>query len=244
MSTTQAAHSAIAAEAPDGADAFNERFAIRHAPLAAAANVDSPSALEDKFYASLKRGLDLAIAVPALVLLLPVFALIALAVRLDSAGPVLFRQTRRGLGGKPFEIVKFRSMTVLENGSDVRQVTRGDKRITRVGRVLRVLSLDELPQLLNVVAGEMSIIGPRPHALAHDEMYAKLIDCYALRQDMKPGITGWAQVHGLRGETPTLEIMRARVDFDLWYVNNANIALDIEILLRTAVELVRPRNAF
>jgi lipopolysaccharide/colanic/teichoic acid biosynthesis glycosyltransferase len=135
-------------------------------------------------------------------------------------------------------------MTVLENGDIIRQAHRDDERITRIGRFLRSFSLDELPQLMNVIRGEMSVIGPRPHARAHDQMYAKLIDCYVLRQGIKPGITGWAQVHGLRGETPTVESMRARVDYDIWYVRNANIALDLEILLRTALEVFRRRNAY
>src|SRR6185312_3136823 len=171
------------------------------------ANVNVPTALDDTVYASLKRALDLLIAVPVLILLAPLLAVISLFIRLDSTGPVLFRQTRLGLGGKPFDIVKFRTMTVLENGACIRQATRNDARVTRFGRFLRALSLDELPQLFNVIHGEMSIIGPRPHARAHDEMFAKLIDCYPLRQNMKPGITGWAQVHGLRGETATIDAM-------------------------------------
>jgi exopolysaccharide biosynthesis polyprenyl glycosylphosphotransferase len=225
-------------------DALADAFKIEHAAAATGANVNIPSALDDAIYASFKRGLDLMVAVPALILLAPLLALVAVLVRLDSKGPSLFRQTRLGLNGKPFDIIKFRSMTVQENGDVIRQASRNDARVTRLGRFLRASSIDELPQLFNVIAGEMSIIGPRPHARAHDEMYSKLIDCYDLRQGMKPGITGWAQVNGLRGETPTVETMRARVDYDLWYVNNANIALDIEILLRTVVELFRRRNAF
>jgi exopolysaccharide biosynthesis polyprenyl glycosylphosphotransferase len=210
----------------------------------AAANRNGTKPLDDVLYASFKRTLDLAIAIPALIVLSPLLILIALAIKLDTSGPALFRQRRNGLGGRPFAVVKFRSMSVLEDGDTIRQATRNDTRVTRVGRFLRASSLDELPQLFNVIAGEMSIIGPRPHARAHDELYAKQITCYTQRQQMKPGITGWAQVHGLRGETPTIESMRARVDYDLWYVNNANIALDFEILFRTVLEVLRHRNAY
>ncbi len=238
------ADSTIGVEAPGGttSEALAGAFAVQHTQLAA--NLNGTSALDDNVYASLKRALDLLVAVPMLIILSPLLLLIAVMVRFDSAGPALFRQTRLGLDGRPFDIVKFRTMTVQENGETIRQATRNDARVTRLGRILRSTSLDELPQLLNVIHGEMSIIGPRPHARAHDEMFARLISCYELRQGMKPGITGWAQVHGLRGETPTIESMRARVDYDLWYVNNANIALDFEILFRTALEVVRRRNAY
>ncbi len=231
---------AIGAEVPATADALSNAFTVQHVEPA---NVNGTSALDDTVYVSLKRALDLAVAIPALILLAPLLMVIAIGVRLDGA-PVLFRQTRLGLNGKPFDIFKFRTMTVLENGDVIRQVSRNDARVTRFGRFLRAFSLDELPQLLNVIKGEMSIIGPRPHARAHDEMFTRLIDCYAQRQNMKPGITGWAQVHGLRGETPMVEDMRKRVDYDLWYVANANIALDIEILFRTAAEVFRRRNAY
>jgi lipopolysaccharide/colanic/teichoic acid biosynthesis glycosyltransferase len=147
------------------------------------------------------------------------------------------------LGGRPFTIVKFRTMNVLENGASVVQATQDDPRVTRAGRSLRRASLDELPQLLNVIRGEMSLVGPRPHALAHDDYYVERIEDYALRQQVKPGITGWAQVHGLRGETPTLDAMRQRVLLDVWYARNADLALDLEILLRTPFEVLRQRNA-
>ena len=191
-----------------------------------------------------KRLFDIAVTLPVLVLALPVMAAVAAAVRLDSPGPVVFRQQRLGLNGKPFAILKFRTMTVAEDGAQVLQARRNDPRITRVGRVLRAWSLDELPQLFNVLKGEMSLVGPRPHARAHDEHYAALIGHYTLRQRVKPGITGWAQVNGLRGETPTLKTMRDRVDLDVWYARHAGIALDIEILFRTAFEVARRRNAF
>ena len=192
---------------------------------------------------AVKRAFDLAIAIPALILLSPLIAVLALIVRLDSRGPAFFRQTRLGRGGKPFDIVKFRTMTVMENGDCVVQACENDHRVTRAGRWLRSTSLDELPQLLNVIAGDMSLVGPRPHARCHDLHYGKLISAYALRQSVKPGITGWAQVHGHRGETPTLETMRARVDLDIWYAKNASLLLDLEILLRTPVEVLSARNA-
>jgi exopolysaccharide biosynthesis polyprenyl glycosylphosphotransferase len=190
-----------------------------------------------------KRAFDLAIAIPALLLLSPLFAVLALIVRLDSRGPAFFRQTRLGRDGKPFDIFKFRSMTVMENGDVVVQASENDDRVTRAGKWLRSTSLDELPQLLNVIAGDMSLVGPRPHARCHDLHYAKLIPAYDLRQSVKPGITGWAQVNGHRGETPTLEAMRARVDLDIWYAKNASLLLDLEILLRTPVEVLCARNA-
>ena len=192
---------------------------------------------------ALKRLLDLGGATLLLVLLSPVLLLTCILIKLDSEGPVFFRQTRLGLHGKPFNILKFRSMSVLENGDTVIQAKRNDPRITRIGRVLRKTSIDELPQLINVLKGEMSLVGPRPHACAHDEYYAARIARYALRQQVKPGITGWAQVLGHRGETPTIESMRKRVECDLWYVRHANVALDLEILARTIIEVLRPRNA-
>jgi len=177
------------------------------------------------------------------VLCAPLLAVLALIVRLDAGGPVFFRQTRLGQGGKAFGIFKFRTMHVMENGDTVVQATQNDRRVTRSGKWLRSTSLDELPQLFNVLAGDMSLVGPRPHAVAHDIYYGAAISNYALRQKVKPGITGWAQVNGARGATPTIEIMQARVELDAWYVANANIALDLKILARTPLEIVRPRNA-
>jgi lipopolysaccharide/colanic/teichoic acid biosynthesis glycosyltransferase len=195
-------------------------------------------------HSALKRTLDLAIAVPAIIAILPVLAAIAVWIRLDSAGPALFRQTRLGLNGRPFGILKFRTMSVIEDDANVVQATRGDARITRAGRFLRVSSFDELPQLLNVIRGEMSLVGPRPHAWAHDVFYTGLIANYVCRQDAKPGITGWAQINGFRGETQTVDSMRRRVDLDLWYAKHASILLDLLILLRTPGELLRRRNAY
>jgi putative colanic acid biosynthesis UDP-glucose lipid carrier transferase len=192
----------------------------------------------------LKRAFDLTIALPLSVLLAPLMVAIAILIRFDSEGPALFRQTRLGQGGKPFEIVKFRTMIVLEDGDNVTQVRKGDARVTRVGRWLRRSSLDELPQFINVIAGDMSLVGPRPHAIAHDRLYSTLIDNYQLRQLVKPGITGWAQVNGLRGETPAIEDMRDRVTLDIWYARRASFALDLKILLRTPFEVLRQRNAY
>lgn len=190
-----------------------------------------------------KRAMDASIAALLLVLLAPILLAIAVIVRLDSRGPVFFRQRRRGLNGKPFDIVKFRTMHVIENGDDVRQAERNDARVTRAGRVLRAWSLDELPQLFNVLNGEMSLVGPRPHAVAHDKFFGPLIEGYEQRLRVKPGITGLAQVNGLRGPTPTTDAMRRRVDVDLDYVRNAHLLLDMAILLRTPIEIVRRRNA-
>jgi exopolysaccharide biosynthesis polyprenyl glycosylphosphotransferase len=191
-----------------------------------------------------RRAFDLVIAVVALVLVLPVLLAIAVAIRIDSPGPILFRQTRGGIDGRPFRMYKFRTMTVTENDVAITQVTRGDPRITWVGRRLRQTSLDELPQLLNVIRGEMSLVGPRPHALQHDIEFGKIIDGYALRSRVKPGITGWAQVHGLRGETSTIEAIQRRVDFDNEYIAHRNLRLDVFILVWTVREVLRQTNAY
>lgn len=192
-----------------------------------------------RFELAQKRSLDLIVASVAMLLLLPLFTIIATAIKLDSRGPVIFCQRRNGFGGREFTIFKFRSMTVMEDGSKVVQAQRHDKRVTRVGRFLRASSLDELPQLLNVLLGQMSIVGPRPHAIAHDDEYSKLISGYAFRHHVKPGITGWAQVQGLRGETPELGLMERRIEMDLWYINNWSVWLDLRIILRTFLEVFR-----
>jgi undecaprenyl-phosphate galactose phosphotransferase/putative colanic acid biosynthesis UDP-glucose lipid carrier transferase len=191
-----------------------------------------------------KRLLDVAVAVISLVLLAPLLILAAAAIKLESRGPVIFRQRRHGFNGKSFMIYKLRSMKVLEDGATVVQATEKDPRVTRVGRVLRQTSIDELPQLLNVLQGHMSIVGPRPHALAHDYEYGKMIANYAFRHHVKPGITGWAQVQGYRGGTPRLELMERRIALDLWYIDNWSLVLDINIMLRTSFELIRSRNAY
>ena len=190
-----------------------------------------------------KRLLDVALAGILVVLLTPLLALVSIAVALESSGPVLFCQKRTGLNGKTFPIFKFRSMHVMEDGADVRQAVQGDARITRVGRIIRKLSLDELPQLFNVLAGDMSLVGPRPHAVAHDIEYGAAISNYAVRFQVKPGITGWAQVNGARGVTPSIDIMQDRVNLDAWYVEHAGLALDLMILARTPLAVLRTRNA-
>ena len=191
-----------------------------------------------------KRLLDVVCSIAAIVALLPMFLIVALAIKFDSPGSVLFIQTRHGFNGRRFKIIKFRTMTVLEDGETIPQAVRGDSRITRMGTWLRKTSIDEIPQFFNVLKGDMSIVGPRPHAVAHDNHYTDLISTYAFRHHVKPGITGWAQVHGYRGETPTLRLMKERVDRDIWYVDNWNLLLDLQIILRTAVEVMRSRNAY
>lgn len=192
----------------------------------------------------LKRAIDLCLASVALIALAPLLVFVAVGTKLDSRGPVLFKQTRLGHRGIAFAIYKFRTMTVVEDGADVKQVQANDRRVTRLGRWLRKASIDELPQLLNVIRGEMSLVGPRPHAVAHDHHYTKLIENYEIRQHVKPGITGWAQVNGLRGETSSPDLMRRRVEADIWYAKNASILLDLRILLLTVVEVLRQRNAY
>jgi exopolysaccharide biosynthesis polyprenyl glycosylphosphotransferase len=192
-----------------------------------------------------KRGFDIAAATCGLLALAPVLLAISLAVWIESPGhPILFRQRRGGFNGRAFLILKFRTMHVIEDGAMVAQATRHDDRVTRIGRWLRRTSFDELPQLINVVLGDMSLVGPRPHALAHDGQYGELISNYPCRHHVKPGITGWAQVNGLRGETPTLGLMKRRVELDLWYVSNWSLWLDLRILMQTVREVLRSRNAF
>ena len=179
-----------------------------------------------------------------LLVLLPVLAIVAVAIKLDSKGPILFRQRRRGLNHEVFEVLKFRTMHVLEDGADMKQATRNDPRVTRVGRVLRWLSLDELPQLVNVLRGEMSLVGPRPHALAHDDHFGDTVERYANRQQVKPGITGLAQIAGLRGETETKEKIEQRLALDLEYVNTWSLWLDLRILALTLVRGICSKNAY
>jgi colanic acid biosynthesis glycosyl transferase WcaI len=181
----------------------------------------------------LKRGFDIIVASILILFLLPLFFVVALIIKQDSKGPVFFRQTRLGHHGRPFKIWKLRTMHVLDDGPHIEQAKEHDPRITRVGRFLRSSSLDELPQLINVILGDMSLVGPRPHAAAHDKFYNGIIQNYEVRQHVMPGITGWAQVHGLRGETANANLMWKRVEFDLWYAKNASLALDAEIILRT-----------
>jgi Undecaprenyl-phosphate glucose phosphotransferase len=191
-----------------------------------------------------KRIADVCVASLVLVFFLPVMALAAIAIKLDSPGPVIFRQIRMGFNGKHFVILKFRTMTVQENGPRVVQATRDDSRVTAIGRLLRSTSIDEFPQLWNVLRGDMSLIGPRPHALAHDNHFETLLSDYAFRHHVKPGITGWAQCNGARGGTPTIEHIAERVKLDLWYINNWSLWLDLLILIKTIFEVLRKRNAY
>ncbi len=191
-----------------------------------------------------KRVVDISLAILALLFFLPVMVLTAIAIKLDGPGPVIFRQRRKGFNGRQFVMFKFRTMTVQENGPVVAQATREDPRVTPIGRLLRSASIDELPQLANVLKGDMSLIGPRPHALAHDNYFENLLGDYAFRHHVKPGLTGWAQCNGARGATPSIEHISERVKLDLWYINNWSLWLDIQILVRTVFEVLRKRNAY
>ncbi len=186
-----------------------------------------------------KRLFDIVFASIAIAAVFPILAIAALAIKLDSAGPAIFRQRRMGFNERQFVIYKFRTMQVIEDGNKIVQAKREDPRLTRVGRWLRRTSIDELPQLFNVLKGDMSLVGPRPHAVAHDDQYKRLIETYCCRHHVKPGITGWAQINGLRGETSRLEHMQRRVEFDLWYINNWSSSLDLRILLRTCLEVLK-----
>jgi putative colanic acid biosynthesis UDP-glucose lipid carrier transferase len=194
--------------------------------------------------AVVKRAEDLLLAGLLLLACLPLMLLIAAAVKLSSPGPVIFRQRRHGLDAREIVVYKFRTMGVLEDGPEVRQAQAGDPRVTRVGAFLRRYSLDELPQLVNVLQGRMSLVGPRPHAIAHTELYRKQIRGYMFRHKVRPGITGWAQVNGLRGETDSPEKMKARVEHDLAYLSDWSLALDLSILTRTFWVVFQGRNAY
>jgi putative colanic acid biosynthesis UDP-glucose lipid carrier transferase len=190
-----------------------------------------------------KRISDVVLASIILVLISPLLLLVAIGVKLTSPGPVIFRQRRNGLDGEEIVVYKFRSMRAMDDGDVVRQATRGDPRITPFGAFLRRTSLDELPQFINVLQGRMSIVGPRPHAVAHNEMYRQLIKAYMVRHKVKPGITGWAQVHGHRGETDTIQKMQARVEYDLEYLRNWSLGLDLQIIARTIKVVLLGQNA-
>jgi len=193
---------------------------------------------------ALKRALDLVGASLALFVFAPVMLVTAVLIKLTSPGPVFFRQTRHGFGGRAFRIFKFRTMRVLEDGPTIVQAQKDDPRVTPIGKWLRKTSIDELPQLLNVLKGDMSLVGPRPHAAAHNTEYEQIIGNYAFRHHVKPGITGWAQVNGYRGETRTLDLMQKRVEYDLWYINNWSLWLDVRIILSTAVSAFGDSRAY
>ncbi len=191
-----------------------------------------------------KRMLDVAVAITGLLVLSPLFLLIAFLIKLDSPGPVLFMQRRHGFNQKPFRIFKFRTMTRCDDGPVVRQATANDARVTRIGRYLRRWNIDEMPQLLNVLRGDMSIVGPRPHAMVHNHDFERRIALYARRHNVKPGITGWAQINGLRGATETDEKMDARVEYDLYYIDNWSIWFDIYIMAMTVLSPRAFQNAY
>jgi Undecaprenyl-phosphate glucose phosphotransferase len=191
-----------------------------------------------------KRGSDIVLSLLILALISPLLLVLALLVKLSSPGPVIFRQRRYGLNGEEIVVYKFRTMTVTEDGDAIHQCSQEDKRVTPLGAFMRRTSLDELPQFVNVLQGRMSIVGPRPHAVAHNEMYRKLIKGYMQRHKVSPGITGWAQVHGLRGETETLEKMKARVDYDLDYLRNWSLGLDLLIIAKTLRIVLQRTNAY
>ena len=192
----------------------------------------------------IKRGSDILLSLLILLLIAPLMLAIALGVKLSSPGPVLFRQRRYGVDGKDIVVYKFRSMTVCEDGERIAQATRNDRRVTRFGAFLRRTSLDELPQFINVLQGRMSIVGPRPHAVAHNELYRKLIKGYMVRHKVKPGITGLAQVSGCRGETETVEKMQKRIEYDLEYLRHWSLGLDLWIILKTVLVVAGDRQAY
>jgi putative colanic acid biosynthesis UDP-glucose lipid carrier transferase len=202
---------------------------------------------ETPFYGTrgvVKRISDFVIASLALVALSPLFLVIAAGIKLTSPGPVIFKQRRYGLDGEEIMVYKFRTMTVLEDGDVIRQATKDDARITKIGAVLRKHSLDELPQFFNVLQGRMSVVGPRPHAIAHNEEYRRLIKGYMIRHKVNPGITGLAQVSGFRGETNTIEDMARRVEYDLDYLRNWSLGLDLKIIFRTAMVVLKDKKAY
>jgi Undecaprenyl-phosphate glucose phosphotransferase len=197
-----------------------------------------------QFDLSIKRTFDVVAAASGLIILSPLLLCAALAIKIDSRGPIFFRQTRHGYNNQTIRIFKFRSLSTMEDGHEFRQVKRNDTRITRVGLILRRTNMDELPQLINVLSGQMSIVGPRPHATAHNDMFAGRILPFARRHNVKPGITGWAQVNGSRGATDTLEKMQERIEFDLNYIDNWSFLFDAKIILMTLFSKKSYLNAY
>jgi len=222
-------------------------FELLHSRLESINGVVSVSIFESPLEgtnAILKRVEDVVLSLLILLIFSVPMLMIAFAVKLTSKGPVIFQQNRYGLDGRPIKVYKFRTMNVMENGDDITQATANDSRLTSIGSFLRRTSLDELPQFFNVLQGDMSIVGPRPHAVAHNELYRKLIGGYMLRHKVKPGITGWAQVNGWRGETDTLEKMERRIEHDLEYIRNWTLAFDFKIIFMTVVKGFIDKNAY
>ena len=222
-------------------------FDLMNASWTHIGDLPAVSIYETPFYGVdgwIKRVEDIIVATCVLVLIAIPMILISIGIKLTSPGPVIFRQTRYGLQGQPIEVWKFRTMRVMENGDQVRQATRDDPRVTKFGSFLRRTSLDELPQFINVIQGRMSIVGPRPHAVAHNEQYRHLISGYMLRHKVKPGITGWAQINGWRGETEDLDKMRMRIEHDLAYIRNWSLWLDLKIIFATMIKGFTGKNAY
>jgi len=236
--------SALPAELHLGPDRILEEFSnaelLRLGPISTLQLTSAPLGVLQR---TTKRLLDIVVSAVALAVLSPLFLVVACLVKLDGPGPAFFLQRRYGYNQRTFWIVKFRTMRVMEDGPDVQQATREDHRVTRFGRWLRRWNIDELPQLINVLKGDMSLVGPRPHALSHNLEYEKKIRLYARRHNVKPGITGWAQVHGFRGETDAAR-MRKRVEYDLFYIEHWSLWLDLRILVRTLVSPSSYRNAY
>ena len=196
------------------------------------------------FDRAIKRAFDIVAATAGLIMFSPLFLIVSLAIKLDSPGPVFFRQTRHGYNNESIRVFKFRTMITVEEGDGFTQAVKRDPRVTRIGRVLRHSSVDELPKLFNVLSGEMSIVGPRPHATAHNKIFEKKISPFKRRHNVKPGITGWAQVNGYRGETDTLEKMQRRVDYDLYYIDHWSFPFDIKIIIMTLFSKKAHMNAY
>jgi putative colanic acid biosynthesis UDP-glucose lipid carrier transferase len=221
-------------------------FNLMHARSDIIAGIPTISIYDSPIYgtnAIIKRIEDLVLSTLILLSITPLLLAISLAVKLTSPGPVLFKQIRYGIDGKPIKVWKFRSMTVMDNGDQVIQAKKNDVRLTPIGGILRSRSLDELPQFFNVLQGKMSIVGPRPHAVAHNEEYRSVISGYMLRHKVKPGITGWAQVNGWRGETDTLEKMEKRIEYDLDYIRDWSLSFDLQIIIATIFKGFTDKNA-
>lgn len=223
---------------------FTEHFPnLRVGQLGTARTLAVRPAPLSTYQMALKRVLDVTAASIGLLLLAPLFVVVAILIKLDSSGPVFFRQRRRGFNLKEFTIWKFRTMTTMDDGDLIPQATAGDPRVTRVGAILRRYNIDEIPQLLNVLIGQMSLVGPRPHAVAHDRHYETVIKRYRRRLNVKPGITGWAQVNGFRGKTETDHAMRSRIAHDLHYIDHWSVAFDLYIILLTVISPKAFKNA-
>jgi putative colanic acid biosynthesis UDP-glucose lipid carrier transferase len=222
-------------------------YCLMHGEMSHVGNVQTISVYDNPMkggIAVVKRLEDLILASAIMTLITVPMLVIAVWIKFTSKGPIIFKQDRYGLNGRKIRMWKFRSMTVTENDAVVTQAKKGDTRITKVGAFLRRTSLDELPQFINVLKGDMSVIGPRPHAVTHNEEYRKIVDFYMLRHKVKPGITGWAQVNGARGETDTLDKMKTRIEYDLEYIRNWSLWLDFRIVILTVFRSFNDKNAY